>query len=303
MSRTKKLPILSALGACGLVVSFVLATGGAAEGLSTMGSSPAAGPARSSSQPAIKGYTLAESEDFIIPVGGQSEGSMTCPSGTVPVGGGGDMAPSVGLSLSTSRPDGSDWDVVANNNLSSPQFFRVFVVCVKAPKSYSVVVHAVNNPAGAVSSSLASCPTGTVALGGGFSSFSSCPAVCANGSCPTAMTAGHPKGWQVLIANDSSASNLAADAVAVCGKKPKGYVVVTGPAVILQAHSDARAIAQCPGKSVPTGGGVMMAANPPQLLEVMNSTLPVDNQWQSFENNAEALADSMTAVTVCARRG
>lgn len=301
MLDNKKTRLSLCLGTCGVVIG-VLATSGAAYGATSMSPASAAGPQRLASASVLKHYSVVESEDFIIPISGQSEGSVACPTGTVPLGGGGDMAPSLGLSLSTSRPDSTDWDVIANNNTNALQFFRVFAVCAQAPKGYAVSVHAVNNPAGTVTSSLAPCPTGTVVLGGGFSSFSSSSLVSANASWPTAKVAGQPNGWQVLVANASSGDNLAADAVAVCGKKPDGYHVATGSATLVQANSDARATATCPGRTVPTGGGLMTGANPPQLLEVLNSTLPVTKQWQSFENDGGGLADLMTAVTVCARR-
>ncbi len=302
MFLTKKLHVVSCAGACALFTG-VLAVGGSAYG------SPArpTTPAIDRHAPKLRGYSIVESSsDFVAQNQQQTEGTVACPSGTIAYGGGEDAAGGVGMNLNSSFPVQLTinplvwgWKVRVNNTTGAIQFFHVYAVCARGPQRFTVSQDPVTNPAGTITFASADCPAGTVTLGGGADSFGTSVSVNMNSSFPFGVLAvpGDPGAWQVFE-NNASSTTTEIDAYAICGKKPKGLKVVTGPSVALPpGPSTARARAQCPGKLKPTSGGVVMDGG--GLFENMEATLPVDPQWQTYENNDQSQADTMVPLVIC----
>src|SRR4051794_13052552 len=132
--------------------------------LATTTASAAAGPPR--------GYVVVSSGQVIAPDGAQTRGFVTCPSRTVPLGGGAFVASSsVAVNLNSSFPTAVGWVADVNNESSAATSFAVLAVCARRPTGYVVVPQTVPNGARTRSTTTLSCPGSTRILGGGgFSS-------------------------------------------------------------------------------------------------------------------------------------
>jgi hypothetical protein len=295
--------VLATAGATALLVA-VLSVGDNAYGSPARSSTPDA----TRLAPRLKAYSVVESpSDFIAHVDQQTVGTVACPSGTIAYGGGEDAAGGVGMNLNSSYPVQLTisplvwgWEVKVNNATAAIQFFHVYAVCAHAPKTFTVSQAPVSNPASAVTFASADCPSGTFTLGGGAASSSTSVSVNMAASFPFGVlaTKTDPGAWQVFE-NNASSSAASIDAYAICGKKLRGLKSVNGTPVTLPAGpSTARAIAQCPGMSKPTSGGVVVDSG--GLGENMEATLPVGKQWQSYENNTQPASDTMRPSVLCA---
>jgi hypothetical protein len=303
MVLTKRRGVISCIGACALVLSAVVGGGGAFGSTTGVAKADIAHGA-----PKLKNYSIVETgSEFVAQNQQQTTGTVACPSGTIAYGGGEDAAGGVGMNLNSSFPVQLTinplvwgWKVRVNNTTGKIQFFHVYAVCAQGPKRFTVSQDPLTNPAGAITFASADCPAGTVTLGGGADSSGTSTSVNMNSSFPFGVLAvpGDPGAWQVFE-NNASSTSYEIDAYAICGKKPKSLKVVTGTSVTLPAGpATARAIAQCPGRLRPTSGGVVMDNG--GLGENMEATLPVDTQWQTYENNAQAQSDTMVPLVICA---
>jgi hypothetical protein len=161
-----------------------------------------------------------------------------------------------------------------------------------APPGYRVVSKTFTAPPGALASGFAKCPRATVALSGGVFIANTSLDVDVNATVPAQA----PAGWGAGITNRSGARNRFT-VYAVCAKKPAKYTVVTGPRATAPPHGQARAIAQCPGKTVPLGGGGFSDTD-----ASLNSTLPVAHGWATNQNNPGDRPLDFEAFAVCAKR-
>ena len=108
----------------------------------------------------------------------QNYAEAVCPKGTVVLGGGAYSAStSTSVNINSSYPGFSHkshfWNVEMNNASLTDSSAQSTIVCSKKPKGYRIVESAViDNPSGSYSSAEASCPSKTVAVGGGLYSSS-----------------------------------------------------------------------------------------------------------------------------------
>lgn len=147
--------------------------------------------------------------------GTQTSASVTCPTGTFPLGGGGfASSSSTAVNLNTSIPLTKGWRVDVNNASTSDETATAYAVCGKKPTGYvQVVGTSVTVPAGAQSSgATVACPTGTKVFGGGGFSSSGATNVDLNSSGPSGQTA-----WVAYENNGQSSPNTLTP-YAVCGQ-------------------------------------------------------------------------------------
>jgi hypothetical protein len=280
-------PLALALAACALAA-------GTAAAAPADKSAPAASPTIAGAGP--KGYVVVHSALLTAPAEGQTPAFAQCPAGTVPFGGGawvssGDTA----ANLNSSVPTQSGWLVDVNNGTRFDTTFTAYAVCAAAPLSYQVIVTpATPNPAGTQSSATAVCPIGTKVLGGGGYSASGATTANINSLRPSG------NGWETDMDNAGGSATTFAS-YAICGHKPHGYAVVTGPAVANAPGSQVFAMATCPAPSLPlSGGGYSNSGSP---LVGMNTSSPNNNGngWQVYENNAGTIGGAfVTAYAICA---
>jgi hypothetical protein len=242
-----------------------------------------------------KKYRSLSSDLLVAPNGDQTRGTVDCPTGTVPLGGGVLISSSdLHANVNSSFPNGNSWFADVNNASGAATTFRVFVICAKAPRLYQVVQTAdVSGPAGSQAQAIATCPTGTVPYGGGAISRTGDAKVNMNSTFPTG------NGWRTDMNNASTfAENFAS--FAICGKKLKGYTVVQGSNSDVPAHlSVGSTPAVCPGASLPLGGGVVAFSS--DVHANINATFPSSSDaWNSFLNNDSAFTFAQSARVVCA---
>jgi hypothetical protein len=289
----------------GVVVSAVVtgaALGSAAKNPAT--GTPAAAPAPGKSAPALsevrasrprppKGYVVVRSGPLNANAGTQTRGTVACPAGTVPFGGGA-FAGSTALTvnINSSIPVGNSWLADINNGSGSATTFNVYAVCAKAPKLYQLVSGAaVTNPVNDQSSASVVCPAKTVVLGGGSLSSSGSTAVNINTSIPQS------NGWRT-DENNASASAATVIPYAVCAKKPKGYVQMFGTDVLNPPGTHTGATVVCPSPTVPLSGGGFSSSS--TIFVDLSSSAPSGLSWFVYENNGGAGAPSITADAICA---
>jgi hypothetical protein len=292
-------PLAVAAAACALAAGTAAAADAAkAPVTGTPAAAPAAGKAAPAASPALsagapRGYVIVSSGFLTANTGTQTRGTVTCPVGTVPFGGGAFVSSSsTAANINSSIPSGNGWLADINNASGFATTFDVYAICAKAPLSYQVVVSTVTtNPAFSQSTALAACPIGTKVLGGGGYSFSGSTAVNINTIIPSG------NGWRTDMNNDTSAAT-ALETYAVCGHKPRGYVVESGTVQTNGAGSETLATAACPAPTVPlSGGGFSFSGSP---LVNMNTTAPISGGWEVYENNATTGATSIQAYVICA---
>src|SRR5262249_27589960 len=122
---------------------------------------------------APKGFTVVSSGDLVSFAGRQTHGSVECPPGRVPLGGGVATGLFAGQTISSSYPTATGWAADVNNPGVANSTFSVIVTCSRPPKRYTIFnTPATDAPAGAHAGATAVCPAGTNALGGGVFSDS-----------------------------------------------------------------------------------------------------------------------------------
>jgi hypothetical protein len=254
---------------------------------------PSAGP--------ITGYTGTE-QDATVPAGGTELEEAYCPSGDVPIGGGGyQSTQTLQQSMETSVPIDSDgnegWFVAFHNAGSSADTGVAVAMCAAASSltDYSVVeASVVTVPGNSQTVTTADCPTGAVILGGGW--LNNTTGDGADDSAPDEQN------WTaVLTANTSEATSGAA--FAVCAQSPSGWVERHGQAKLLREDKSIIVAATCPaGKSVLSGGVGLIGGVPADTVEIgLTTPLSGFNGWHTTENVTADLADQYgEAFGICA---
>jgi hypothetical protein len=282
MQHARLLPPLAVTGAC-------LATLAGA-GAAAAHASGHAAAARS--RPA--GYTIV-SKRFAATAGVESDGSVVCPKATVPIGGSVfvQSSPDLRVNVSASFPFGGFWAGSVKNSSDTASTFAVVGVCANRPPGYRVVHSAVVvNPAGTQSRAAATCPAGTMPLGGGGVTSSSSTDNNMNGTAPNGRS------W-VVRQNNAGTTDATITAVAVCGKV-HGYRVVKGKPFPVGIGLDVGSFASCPAPTVPIGGGVFSGSQ--SVFVNFQGSFPTGHEWDSFVNNSTEFPITSTAVVVCASR-
>jgi hypothetical protein len=192
------------------------------------------------------GYRIVNGPTVNAPPGGFDSGSqLTCPTGTVPLGGGVAGNAFTDMSLNTSGPLPNGWEARVNNPDSPTGFLALDVICAKKPKGYTVAFATADNPPGARSVATATCPANTVVLSGGVLSTSDRVGARVLGAWPVNSTT-----FRAAELN-ATASDERLTAEAVCASKPTGYVVAR------QAFTEAPNTLDIGGASCPAGKSVL----------------------------------------------
>ena len=228
----------------------------------------------------------------------QTGGSVACPSGTVPWGGGAKIkSTSLDANLNSSFASGTSWVVHVNNASGSEITFTVYAVCADAPADYQIVNGAVaDDPAGTRAGNFAACPTHTVSLGGGGFLDSTETSVNLNGIQPILGEEGY--NIEVYV-NNASASDTDFHAQVICGTKPKGYTTKTATANN-PAGKQSSAVANCPSNRFVVGGGLLSSSI--DLASNVKSTAPDGKgAWISSMNNGSASNASVKTYAICVK--
>ena len=288
--------LLQSFVALAFTAGSVAMIGGTASAAGARGAISVANPAST-----VGGYSVAVAA-FTADSGEQSDGSVACPSGSVPWGGGAEinshtLEASLNSSFAYSGASGTGWSARVNNTSGSSVTFKVYAVCADEPAKYEIVDGATQeDPAGSQAANFAACPKGTVSFGGGGVSSSSDTSVNIMGIQPIIGDGIYNFEFYV---NNRSASETSLNAQVICGKKPTGYVTKTARASN-PSGKDSSAHAACPSDSLALGGGVL-----PSISNIginVNTTEPhSDDAWFSYQNNGSGSNASVTSYAVCAK--
>jgi hypothetical protein len=276
----------------------------------TVGLPATAGAATTTGAPS--GYRVAFGPILTVADGTQGRSTVSCPKGTVPLGGGlfvGVVSLTTGVS--SSFPTANGWTGVMNNQSGEPGLFQVAVTCARKPAHYSVVVSKpVVNPTLHRTTVTVSCPKVANPLGGGSQ---------ASGGFFANLGGSRPfqNGWR--ITEENATANLRTPAAVptvkafvVCGSLPN-YRLVTGKPRTVPPLSQALVTATCPGGSVVLGGGASINA---KVLGVnFSMTAPIDPTaaltgsttrepfaWETIVNNNNEVNASTSPFAICAGR-
>jgi hypothetical protein len=242
-------------------------------------------------------YTQVHSGFLSAAAHAQTRGTVSCPAGTVAWGGGAVIAgDDLGGNINSSFPmsGGSGWIADINNASSSAMDFTVNVVCAKAPRKYRIVEGPeITDPAFSMSATgTQSCPAGTAVLGGGSVSNTTGFSIDVGSSFPSG------NGWRTDMSNQSD-FDTTFNVFAICGKAPRSYAVVTGPAVDNAPGTQSNATVSCARGQALSGG----AQSSSSLVQVtLNSTIPdpAIGGWAVFENNSGSQDSTVRAIVICA---
>lgn len=214
---------------------------------------------------ALQGYELVQ-EQHTVQANGFLRRSVTCPDGTVVLGGGvrkvgAPIEPSP-IVIQESSPGTTGggarwiWLVAARNTAAADRTVEISAVCAEPPPGYELVRTDATVQSGGVVRETVSCPAGTVALGGGaqvVGAGSSDFRTDLLESAPDALS-GTATSWTIALLNDSG--QLRTIGVrAVCAEAPSGYRVTSVEYTVL-GGGHYRQFAPCPDGTVATGGGV-----------------------------------------------
>ena len=265
-----------------------------------VGLTPVAGAthALADTRKAPPGYVMVDSAAIPIPPGqAGSGGSVSCPPGTVPWGGGAGFSgiPSVGEDINSSAPTDVGWTARFNNRSSiMGDTFGLDAICANQPPGYSMRSKTVPNPAQTQSSAIATCPAGTVVLSGGALSSGVSINVELLSAWPQSMHSFKAVMWNGSVTDEELTT------FAICGQKPARYSI-TPLTVTDQGGPDAIDLTgtACPMRTSVIGGGVHVHA--PRPAVTLGASVDESNFiWSSdVINNAVDPATS-TTYAICA---
>ena len=246
------------------------------------------------------GYTVVVTRGIVAPNGLQSEGYVLCPTGTVVLGGGEDLAGGLGGTVNSSWPGSStSWDAQVDNSTGSAFTFDVWAVCANQPKGYLIVNSTASNPPGTESAAGVTCPTGVglkVLGGGGWSNVGSVD-VNMSSSWPVTTTKPTTASWRVEE-NNTSTFAATVEAFAICGKEP-GYVISKGKAAPIGIGARGEGVAACPATLVPMGGGPRDKNG--SVFANINSSQPAFGSWDVAISNADTVVHTIRVYVTCAK--
>jgi len=151
-----------------------------------------------------------------IPAEGQVQATVTCPTGTVSLGGGGIVVGSETYqAMDASAPLGTTgWRTYLSSAGSESTTGRTIVVCATKPTGWAQVSsHYVSNPAHQATNVTVNCPKDTKVLGGGPFNTSTRPTVTIG----LTTSQSDLEGWH-SVENNASLAKESVDQWAVCAK-------------------------------------------------------------------------------------
>ena len=145
----------------------------------------------------------------------------------------------------------------------------------------------VSIPANGTGSVTATCPSGTLALGGGNAGSSDVYIY-------TQSRQGN--GWQVYGANKSGSAKLVNSYVVCISNVAGGAVAQVHNQITAPANTYGHAVVSCPAGTTVVGGG--WATNSTGTLRVYNTSRK-DNGWQVYADNSKSTGQLMNVYAIC----
>ncbi|GGM37253.1 hypothetical protein GCM10007977_043340 [Dactylosporangium sucinum] len=199
------------------------------------------------------------------------------------------------------------WATTIRNTDGVSHQIGLFSVCVDSVAGYQVVSKNVTVAAGGFLRDIATCPVGTVALGGGAADTpysSNQPASVdriVQESSPG--TTGSQSLWLTALRNNDTVSHTIRLFV-VCASTPTGYQVVHKD-VTLAAGGFVRDTARCPVGSVVLSGGAAVVGSgsadfKTRIQESAPGTVGSQSSWLTALRNGDSVSRTISLYAVCA---
>ncbi len=250
-------------------------------------------------------YVIVSSELTAPQSGFNSMGTASCPAGTATWGGGMSFETYRFLtsSINSSYWNGSSpggWTVHVNNTGTGSNTVSVSAICAKKPSKYQVVSTTVDDPPGAQTSGVATCPAKTVILSGGVLSTGDQASVY--------LTSAHPTSGRTFKAfqNNGSSNDQPFYVYALCAAKPPGYTR-TSASSTAPAGEQGAVNAACPANTSVIGGGIGTGTGAnAAVIPVTSDPQPSDpaegfpSVWTAESSNSLDVAVTVTAFAICA---
>lgn len=186
---------------------------------------------------------------------------MTCPAGRAAVAGG--VVDETGSStepfLRSSRPVGEPGQWRFSARSTSERTVRYVLVCIEPIPGLTRHTVRSDQPRAGVRTLRATCPVGTVVVGGGVAPL--LPNAASLGHVRESVPSRDPTGaWTSWVATVDIDDALNTEVTVVCAPSPAGYEVVDVPNPLVVGSGEASGVAVCPGK-VALGGGAGLASS------------------------------------------
>lgn len=276
-----------------------------------------------------------------VPAGTFSVQNVSCPAGTVALGGGVDVENVITMIVTSSgpifpgtavrllgQPNGAGpapvgWRASAKNTAASTQTMRVGVICANIT-GVTTVIGSDTAPAGSFDVAFVSCPAGSVATGGGIDPYNILDMEVSSSAPRYAGTrlytqadgpAGAPNGWQATSVNLGTTAREFKVA-AICAPLEGVTSVISSATANAGTFGNERTV--CPAGKIAIGGG----ADLEQVLNMrITSTAPtfsgssarlyqqVDGNlfyaphgWQSSTLNIDSVTRTIRNAVICAKQ-
>lgn len=285
-----------------------------AAAVAVLGSTTLAAAAPQLSAQVLRKYTYVEGT-VTVPANSDEMAVATCPKGELPVGGGGyqniqnteeDINSSSPLYGYVGKTLWGYWTVDFNNNSSSTTVTGVAVAICAGKGSLTNYSQAEGNfvdvPANGHAQATVTCPSGTVALGGGWIDIGNGTGADYNLDEGASNSAPYgANGWRSYQTAGSDGAKAAA--LVVCADEPTGWTQVSSSYVVNPANTATAVTVNCPTGTKVLGGGAFNNSSSPLVNIGLTSSLSTLKGWETIENNDSDASESVDAWAVCADVG
>jgi hypothetical protein len=222
--------------------------------------------------------------------GGTMSIGATCPAGTVVVGGG--FMSSAEVAFVAQYKDGNGWTVMATNTAGSGREVYAYAVCLY--NGYGATTTQMDSQVTVAGSSLkqalVSCPTGTVATGGGWK--------VADEKVRVYQSVRASNGWYIEARNESSAAK-SVRVYAVCLSAAGATASEAAQPVTIPGNSPGKAIVTCPAGKVLAGGGFGAGSGGQLAVHGLSGPWGAGDEWRVYATNASGSAQTLHGRAVC----
>jgi hypothetical protein len=204
------------------------------------------------------------------------------------------------VDLFSSAPDNKkSWVVVFSNQTTSDDTGVAVAICAAASSLTDYSVDAgplVNVPANATVEADVTCPSDTVALGGGWEISETDPELTQGSGASAPLGT---NGWRAFPS--AGAQPTTGDAWAVCAAQPPKWAQVSSSYMVNPAGDATTATVACPKGTKVLGGGGFNSSGSALVNIGLTSSLSSLKGWSITENNNSASSESVDAWAVCAK--
>lgn len=225
------------------------------------------------------------STQITVPAGSIGYKTVSCPAGSVVTSGG--FALTDGLWFYNSTKDGNGWRVYAKNNTGTGLLMNIYAMCLHntGGTTASILSQAQAAP-NTWTRGEAVCPSGSIAVGGGFVNGS-------NGALELYNSSKSGNGWQIYVNNITGSQELF-NTYAICLSGASGSTTQGQSNESVPAGSIGHGVTVCTGSSILTGGGFALNLG----LYVYNMSA-AGNSWQNYARNPLATDKLMFTYAIC----